>query len=75
VLIRQYLKLGAKFLAFNVDRDFSDSLDGLIVVDLARTEPRALLRYMTKAGYGQFISHHRDAGGVPAAAYAHAGPR
>jgi hypothetical protein len=35
---------GAKFLSFNVDPQFSDSLDGLIVVDLAQTEARVLER-------------------------------
>jgi hypothetical protein len=59
VLIRQYLKLGAKFLSFNVDPQVSDSLDGLIVVDLARTESRVLERYMGKEGYAGFISQHR----------------
>ena len=34
VLLRQYLKLGGKLLAFNVDPDFSSVVDGLIVVDL-----------------------------------------
>ncbi len=58
VLVRQYLKLGAKFLSFNVDPQFSDSLDGLIVVDLAATEARVLERYMGKAGYASFMSHH-----------------
>jgi putative hemolysin len=59
VLIRQYLKLGAKFLAFNVDRDFGDCLDGLIVVDLLHTEPRVLERYMTRNGYARFVDRHR----------------
>jgi len=59
VLIRQYLKLGAKFLAFNVDRGFGDCVDGLLVVDLLHTEGRVLERYMTKAGYASFRNHHR----------------
>ncbi|HEX8915784.1 MAG TPA: GNAT family N-acyltransferase [Humisphaera sp.] len=59
VLIRQYLKLGAKFLAFNVDRDFGDCLDGLIVIDLLHTEPRVLERYMTKSGYAEFVRHQQ----------------
>ena len=58
VLVRQYLKLGAKFHAFNVDPDFSDSLDGLIEVDLAKTEGRVLERYMTPQGYARFMAHH-----------------
>ena len=45
VLLRQYLKLGSKLLGFNVDPAFCDALDGLILVDLAQTEPRLLKRY------------------------------
>ena len=54
--MRQYLKLGAKFLSFNVDPDFSDALDGLIVVDLLRTEARVLEKYMGKDGYRAFVA-------------------
>ena len=46
VLLRQYLKLGAKVLAFNVDPDFSDVLDALIVVDLLHADRKVLDRYM-----------------------------
>ena len=59
VLLRQYLKLGGKLLAFNVDRDFADALDGLIVVDLLEAEPRQLERYMGKDGLAAFTAHHR----------------
>lgn len=48
VLLRQYLKLGGKLLGFNVDSDFSNALDGLILVDLTRTEPKLLDRYLGK---------------------------
>lgn len=58
VLMRQYLKLGAKFLDFNVDPQFSDCLDGLIVVDLSRTEPRVLEKYMEKDGCASFLGHY-----------------
>ena len=54
VLLRQYLKLGGKLLGFNVDPEFSDALDGLIVVDLTKTEPRLLERYLGKAEAGSF---------------------
>jgi putative hemolysin len=46
VLLRQYLKLGAKLLAFNVDPDFGDVLDGLMLIDLAQVHPHVLARYM-----------------------------
>jgi putative hemolysin len=58
ILLKQYLKMGAKMLSFNLDPDFSDVVDGLIVVDLTRTEPRVLERYMSKDGYASFMAHH-----------------
>jgi hypothetical protein len=35
VLVRQYLKLNARFISFNLDPNFSDVLDGFIILDLA----------------------------------------
>ena len=58
VLLRQYLKLGGKLLAFNVDKDFSDCLDGLIVVDLLKADRRQLERYMGKDGLAAFHAYH-----------------
>jgi len=46
ILLRQYAKIGGKLLGFNVDRKFSNVLDGLVVVDLRKTEPAVLARYM-----------------------------
>ena len=60
VLIKQYCKLGGKIAGFNVDRDFSDVLDGLIVVDLVETEPRTLAKYMGERQASQFRTYHRD---------------
>ncbi len=34
VLVRQYLKLNARFISFNVDPNFSDVLDGFIILNL-----------------------------------------
>lgn len=34
VLLRQYLKQNARFIAFNVDPNFSDCLDGLMLLDM-----------------------------------------
>lgn len=58
VLLRQYLKLGGKILAFNVDKGFADCLDGLIVVDLLQADRRQLERYMGKAGLAGFTAYH-----------------
>ena len=46
VLLRQYLKLGARVISFNVDADFCNSLDVLIVVDLVKADRRMLERFM-----------------------------
>lgn len=35
VLFRQYLRQNAKFISFNVDPNFSDCLDGLMILDIA----------------------------------------
>lgn len=60
VLLRQYLKLGGELLAFNVDRAFSDALDGLIVVDLLKTDRKQLERYLGRQGVAGFLGFHQD---------------
>jgi hypothetical protein len=49
VLLRHYLRLGGRLVGFNVDPQFADVLDGLIVVDLTKTDPKLLDRYLGKA--------------------------
>ena len=53
MLYKQYTELcepgGARFLAFGVDPDFSDSIDGLIEVDLHRIRPKKRERYLGQA--------------------------
>lgn len=58
VLLRQYLKLGGSVLAFNLDRDFADAIDGLMVVDLTKAPERALRRYMGKDDARMFRAAH-----------------
>jgi hypothetical protein len=58
VLLRQYMKMNASFLSFNVDPLFNDSLDGLMLVDLRRSPERALSAYMTRSGAEAFIKYH-----------------
>jgi putative hemolysin len=57
VLLRQYLRLGGRILGFAVDPSFSHSLDGLILVDLKKTEKRILDRYMGVEGSAIFLHH------------------
>jgi putative hemolysin len=58
VLLRQYLKLNAKLLGFNVDPDFGDVLDGLMLVDLTKVQRAILVRYMGRGEAAQFLEHH-----------------
>lgn len=60
VLIKQYLNLGGKIIAFNVDPDFHDVLDGLILVDLTQTKPDILIKYMGYEGYKNFMNYHNQ---------------
>jgi putative hemolysin len=59
VLLKQYLKLGGRLLGFNIDPNFSNALDGLIVVDLVKTDQRLLERYLGKAGTAAFLAYHQ----------------
>lgn len=54
ILLRQYLKLNATLLEFNVDPDFGNCLDALVLLDLHRAPDRILKRYMGKAALRGF---------------------
>ena len=58
ILLRQYAKIGGKLLGFNVDRKFSNVLDGLVVVDLRQTDPAVLERYMGREAAANFRKLH-----------------
>jgi putative hemolysin len=53
MLYKQYVDLcepdGVRFLAFGVDPDFSDAVDGLIELDLAHLRPKKRMRYLGAA--------------------------
>jgi putative hemolysin len=58
VLLKHYLKLNGRLIGFNVDPSFGGCLDGLIVVDLTRTDRRLLEAYLGEAGAAGFLAHH-----------------
>lgn len=58
ILLRQYLKLGGLLLGFNLDRNFGDALDGLILVDLLQTDRTILQRYMGQEESREFLAFH-----------------
>jgi putative hemolysin len=59
ILIKQYAKVGGRLVGFNLDRKFSDVVDGLVIVDLRQTDPSVLERYMGKEGYASFRRFHK----------------
>ncbi len=58
VLLKHYLKMNARILSFNVDPDFSNVLDGLMLLDLRTSDPKLLGRFMGNDGYHHFRTHH-----------------
>jgi len=59
ILIKQYAKVGGKLVGFNLDKKFSDVVDGLVIVDLRQTDSGVLERYMGKQGAANFRAFHR----------------
>jgi putative hemolysin len=68
ILLRQYLKLNGKLLAFNVDPEFSSVVDGLIMVELSQTSPKTLRRYMGNETADAYLRYHgiAESGDPPA---------
>ncbi len=58
ILLKHYLKMGGNILAFNVDPDFNDVLDGLMYIDLRQTPHEMLRKYMSPDGFARFAAHH-----------------
>ena len=65
VLLRQYLRLGGKLLGFNLDPKFANALDGLILVDLTRTDSKLLARYLGAREAMTFLEFQKGNNGVP----------
>lgn len=58
VLLKHYLKLNATILSFNVDKDFSSVVDGLILVDFTEIDPRLLAKYMGEESCRDYLAMH-----------------
>jgi putative hemolysin len=63
ILLRQYAKIGGQLVGFNVDRKFSNALDGLVIVDLRETELAVLDRYMGRGAATKFRQFHSASAG------------
>lgn len=57
-LIKLYLDLGVRFLAFNEDVDFN-SIDGLIWLDVSKIPDDIISRYMGSDGWAAYKAFHR----------------
>jgi len=56
ILLKHYLKLNGVMLSFNRDPQFNNVIDGLILVDLNRTDETILKRYMGEDGYRTYAN-------------------
>ena len=59
VLLRHYLSLKGRMVCFNIHADFNNSLEGLIIVDVRKTDPKTVTRFMGADGCHKFFSRHK----------------
>lgn len=57
-LLRHYLKLNGQLLSFNIDPNFGQCLDGLIMVDFTRSNNKLLKQYMGNEAWANFARYH-----------------
>jgi putative hemolysin len=57
-LIKHYLKLNGQFLAFNRDKAFANVIDGLVWVDLLKTDEKLVERFLGAQGLRNFYAFH-----------------
>lgn len=60
ILLKQYSKLGGRILGFNVDPDFANCLDGLMLVDLRHTDARLIERFAGADGARVILAHRQQ---------------
>jgi len=59
VILRHYLAVNGKLVCFNIHPNFSDSLEGLIVVDARKTNAKTFSRFLGAEGSAHFMSFHK----------------
>lgn len=60
ILLKQYLKLSARSACWNLDPEFGNVLDCLLVADLMHADHKTMDRYCGKDGASTWRSHHRS---------------
>jgi putative hemolysin len=71
-LLRHYLKLNGRLICFNLDKSFSSVVDGLLLVDFTKIDPKICRRFMGQKGFENFRRYHKifhESDKIPA--YAH----
>ena len=71
-LLRHYLKLNGRLICFNLDKSFSSVVDGLLLVDFTKIDPKICRRFMGQNGFENFRRYHKifhESDKIPA--YAH----
>jgi putative hemolysin len=58
ILFKQYLKLAARCCAWNLDPDFNNAVDCLLVADLMDADAKTMLRYGGDDWERVFRAHH-----------------
>ena len=67
ILLRYYLKLNARLIGFNVDPNFGDALNALMMIDLTAVDSTILNRYVGRQEAIEFLARHRSRQSVHAA--------
>lgn len=58
ILLKQYLKLNGQLMGFNVDPDFGNVLDGLILIDVPSIDPRVMKKYLGEETGEAYLRYH-----------------
>ncbi|MFK7788780.1 MAG: lysophospholipid acyltransferase family protein [Phycisphaeraceae bacterium] len=58
ILLKQYLKLNGQLMGFNVDPDFGNVLDGLILIDVPSIDERVMKKYLGKETGQAYLQYH-----------------
>ena len=60
ILLKQYLKLNGQLMGFNVDPDFGNVLDGLILIDVPSIDERVMKKYLGKETGDAYLQYHQS---------------
>ncbi|MEM6258119.1 MAG: GNAT family N-acyltransferase [Planctomycetota bacterium] len=58
ILLKQYLKLNGQLMGFNVDPDFGNVLDGLILIDVPSIDTRVMKKYLGEETGDAYLKYH-----------------